>query len=210
MLFGIIRVDIDGMRALDHRIPLRPAFGDGPPCASATTILSSQRASTPIRPFQFFSASSASCPGAPPPGSAATGPCDALRKGTWAVGNERLGPSCGTGVCGGRRTTGSSPRLHDDHAVGALGEHALDGAPAPIFVARQLRHGLGPIAHHVVRPCEIPTAFTARNRGEALARPALAVYGLKPCRQQSARDEDNEGGRENCQFSLHACLPYCC
>src|ERR1700693_39199 len=84
------------------------------PAASTTTRQCSQRASTPTFPSQpghgkdFGSPQTTSAP--PSPGSAATGPCEALRNGASFTGNERLGPKLGMGVFFILVIAGSSPR----------------------------------------------------------------------------------------------------
>jgi hypothetical protein len=193
------------MRALDHRIPLRPAFRDVPLGIHDHDIVFPARvdAHAPF-PILLRVLGKLSRRAAPRKRG-----CRALR----GIAEGHLG--------GGKREAGAKLRngrlrrpldyrqftpLDNDHAVGALREHAFHRAPAPVFMARQLRHGLGPIAHDFVRPRQIPSPFVAWDRSKSRARLALAAYGLKPRPQQDARYDDHESGRESCQFSMHACL----
>ena len=179
------------------------------PSLSITTMLCSQRASTPFVPFQFLSASSGNWPGAPPPGRAATGPCDAFRNGTWPTGNERLGPELRDRCLRRSCQYGQLAALNDKDSIRTLGEHAFHRSPSPVFVPRQLGHRLWPVANHFVGPGEVPAAFIAGNRRETGAGFGLAVHEFAFWRRagnRSAMPATMAANVMNC--AAHERIPY--
>ena len=150
VLFGIVGVDVDGVGALDHGIPLRPAFGDVALRIHDDDVVFPPR----VHAHAAFPVLLGIFGKLPRPAAARKRRDRSLR----CVAERHLG--------GGKREAGTELRhgglgrprhdrqfaaLRDEHAVGALGEHAFDSAPAPALVPGQLRHRPGPIAHHVIR-----------------------------------------------------------
>ena len=83
--------------------------------------------------------------------------------------------------------------LQDEHAVRALGEHALPRAPRPLLVARQARERLRPVRHDLVRAENILTALLARDGREPRFLPVLRrdAAECRHCRRHHRHGHEN-------------------
>jgi hypothetical protein len=105
-----------------------------------------------------------------------------------AQGKERLGPNCGTGVCGGCFTTGSSPRSTTNRRFGLL---AKTPSTAPSPSSRGRRVATSAWANPAPRPKGRSDPIRLYCRGPRRnRRPAALEHGrLRGASHHGSRDE---------------------
>ncbi len=126
--------------------------------------------------------------------------------GSRKFGNSMFGPSCGSLIVLGRVHVRQLAALQDEHAVRALGEHALPRAPGPLLVAGQARERFRPVRHDLVRAENVLTALLARDGREPRFLPVLRRDAAE-CRHGRRHHRHGHKNRESPSTWTHVSPP---